>query len=98
MMVKLGCTSSQQMADHTLIDVPLANVYLHFQYYSAHCRVMCISTLVYPLIIGIMHGAWQIFPDPDWNAEEQLGFEPGPVWTTTITMMITVEICLQYRF
>ena len=29
MMVKPGSTGSLQMANHTLIDVPLVNVYLH---------------------------------------------------------------------
>ena len=40
------------MVNHTLIDVPLANVYLDSPYYKGHCRVMCVSSPVYPVIIG----------------------------------------------
>ena len=39
-MVIPGCSGSLQMADHTLVDVPLANVYLDSKYYKEHCRVM----------------------------------------------------------
>ena len=52
MMVIPGSSGSLQMADHTLIDVPLANVYLNSPYYKGHCRVMCVSSSVYPVIIG----------------------------------------------
>ena len=47
-----GSSGSLQMVDHTLIDVPLANVYLDSPYYKGHCRVMCVSSPVYPVIIG----------------------------------------------
>ena len=43
-----GSSGSLQMVDHTLIDVPLANVYLDSPYYKGHCRVMCVSSPVYP--------------------------------------------------
>ena len=72
-MVIPGSSGSLQMVDHTLIDVPLANVYLDSLYYKGHCRVMCVSTPVYPVIIGIVGGARRMFPDPDWKAEDQLG-------------------------
>ena len=51
-MVIPGSSGSLQMVDHTLIDVPLANVYLDSPYYKGHCRVMCVSSPVYPVIIG----------------------------------------------
>ena len=35
-----GISDSLQMVAHTLIDVPLANVYLDSPYYKGHCRVM----------------------------------------------------------
>ena len=47
-----GSSGSLQMVDHTLIDVPFANVYLDSPYYKGHCRVMCVSSTVYPVIIG----------------------------------------------
>ena len=72
-MVIPGSTGSLQMVDHTLIDVPLANVYLDSQYYKRHCRVMCVSCPVYPVIIGNVHGARRMLPDPDWKAEDQPG-------------------------
>ena len=50
-MVIPGSSGSLQMVDHTLIDVPLANVYLDSPYYEGHCRVMCVSSPVYPVII-----------------------------------------------
>ena len=52
-----GSSGSLQMVDHTLIDVPLANVYLDSPYYKGHCRVMCVSSQVYPVIIGNVRGA-----------------------------------------
>ena len=38
-----GSSGSLQMVGHTLIDVPLANVYLDSPYYKGHCKVMCVS-------------------------------------------------------
>ena len=54
-MVIAGSLDSLQM-----IDVPLANVYLDFQYYKGHCKVMCVSSPVYPVIIGNVKGALQM--------------------------------------
>ena len=51
-MVIPGSSGSLQMMDHTLIDMPLTNIYLDFPYYKGHCRVMCVSSPVYPVIIG----------------------------------------------
>ena len=51
-MVMPASTGSLQMVDHTLINVPLANVYLDSPYYKGHWRVMCLSSPVYPVIIG----------------------------------------------
>ena len=72
-MVIPGSTGSLQMVDHTLIDVLLANVYLDSPYYKGHCRVMCVSSPVYLVIIGNIQGARQMLPDPDWKAEDQPG-------------------------
>ena len=41
-----------QIFDYTLIDVPLASVYLDSPYQKGHCRVICVSSTVYPVIIG----------------------------------------------
>ena len=68
-----GSSGSLQMVDHTLIDVPLANVYLDSPYYKGHCRVMCVSSPVYPVIIGNVRGARRMLPDSDWKAEDQPG-------------------------
>ena len=68
-----GSSGSLQMVDHTLIDVPLANVYLDSPYYKGHCRVMCVSSPVYPVIIGNVRGARRMLPDPEWKAEDQPG-------------------------
>ena len=68
-----GSSGSLQMVDHMLIDVPLANVYLDSPYYKGHCRVMCVSSPVYPVIIGNVRGARRMLPDPDWKAEDQPG-------------------------
>ena len=72
-MVIPGSSGSLQMVDHTLIDVPLANVYLDSPYYKGHCKMMCVSSSVYPVIIGNVRGARQMLPDPDWKAEVQKG-------------------------
>ena len=71
--ISAGSSGSLQMVDHTLIDVPLANVYLDSPYYKGHCRVMCVSSPVYPVIIGNVRGARRMLPDPDWKAEDQPG-------------------------
>ena len=65
------------MVDHTLIDVPFANVYLDSPYYKGHCKVMCVSSPVYPVIIGNVKGAPQMLPDPDWKAEDQREAQAG---------------------
>ena len=70
-MVIPGSSGSLQMVDHTLIDVLLANIYLDSLYYKGHCRVMCVSYPVYPVIIGNMRGARRMLPDPDWKAEDK---------------------------
>ena len=72
-MVITGSSGSLQMVDHTLINVPLANVYLVFPSYKGHCKVMCVSTQIYPVIIVNIRGAHQMLPDPDCKAEKQRG-------------------------
>ena len=71
LMVIPGSSGSLQMVDHTLIDVPLANVYLDSPYYKGQFKVMCVSSSVYPVIIDNVRGAHQMLPDPDWKAEDQ---------------------------
>ena len=61
------------MVDHTLIDVVLANVYLDSLYYKGHCRVMCVSSPIYPVITSNMRGERQMLPDPDSKAEDLRG-------------------------
>ena len=68
-----GSSGSLGMVYHTLIDVLLANVYLNSPYYKGHCKVMCVSSLVYPVIIGNVRVAHQMLPDPDWKAKHQRG-------------------------
>ena len=70
-MVIPGISGSLQMVEHTLIDVSLANIYLDSPYYKGHCKVMSVSSPVYPLIIGNIRDARQMLPDPDWKAEDQ---------------------------
>ena len=69
-MVIPGSSGSLQMVD-TLIDVPkaMANVYLESPYYKGHCKVMCVSSPIYAVIIGYVRGARQMLPDLDWKAE-----------------------------
>ena len=71
LMVIPGSSTSLQMVDHTLIDVPLANVYLGSLYYKRHCKVICVSSPVYSVIIGNMRGERQMLPDPDWKTDNQ---------------------------
>ena len=52
MMVIPGSSGSLQMVDHTLTDVSLADS----PYYKGHFRVMCVSSPVYPVIIGNVRG------------------------------------------
>ena len=62
------------MVDHTLIDVPLANVYLDSPYVlqrtlqGDECELPS-----FPVIIGNVRGARRMLPDPDWKAEDQPG-------------------------
>ena len=65
-MVIPGSSGSLQMVDRTLIDVPLANVYINSPYYKGHCKVMCVSSPVYPVINGNVRGARQMLPYPNW--------------------------------
>ena len=55
MMVITGSLGLLQMVDHTLIDVPLANIYLNSLYDRGQSRVMCVSSPFYPMIIGNVH-------------------------------------------
>ena len=59
------------MVDHTPIDVPLAKIYLDSLYCKGHCRVMCVSSPIYPVIIENVRGARWMLPDPDWKTEDQ---------------------------
>ena len=59
------------MVDHTLIDVPLANVYLDSPYYKEYCKVMNVSSPVYPVKISNVRGARHMLPDQDWKAKNQ---------------------------
>ena len=72
-MVIPGSSGSLQIVDHTLIDVPLAYVYLDSPYYKLHCKVICVSSSIYSVTIGNVRGARQMLPDPDWKAEDQRG-------------------------
>ena len=84
-MVMPGSPGSLQMVDHhQVIDVPLANV---------QC-LMCVSSLIYPVIIGNVRGARQMLPDPDWKAEDQKGARARTSRATTMTMTTKVVICL----
>ena len=89
-----GSSGWLQMADHTLIHVPLANVYLDSPYYKGHCKVICVSSPVYPVIIGDVRGAPQMLPDPDWKAEDQRGARARTSGVTTMMMTTKVVICL----
>ena len=57
--------------DHTMVDVLLANVYLDSPYCKGHYKVKCVSSPVYPVIIGNVRGARQMLPDPNWKAVKQ---------------------------
>ena len=52
---------------------PHSDVYLDSSYYKGHCKVMYVSSTIYPVIIGNLRGACQKLPDPDWKAEDQRG-------------------------
>ena len=52
---------------------PHSDVYLDSSYYKGHCKVMYVSSTIYPVIIGNLRGARQKLPDPDWKAEDQRG-------------------------
>ena len=67
-MVIPGSSGTLQMEDQWL-----ANVYVDCLYYRRHCRVMCVSSPVYPVIIVNMRDAGQMLPDPDWKAGDQRG-------------------------
>ena len=59
-----------RLADLSQNSVPLDNVYLDSPYYKGHCKV-CVSSPVYPVIIGNERDACQMLPDPDWKAKDQ---------------------------
>ena len=40
---------------------------------EGHCKVISVSSLVYPVKIGNVRGAHQMLPDPDLKAEDQRG-------------------------
>ena len=92
-MVIPGSSGSLQMVEPTLIDVLLANIYLEPLYYNGHCKVMCVSSPVYPVIIGNVRGARQMLPDPHLKAEDREELDLRPVWATTMTMTTKVVIC-----
>ena len=68
LMVIPGSSGLLQMVYHTLTNVPLANVYLDFPYYKGHCKVMCVSSPVYPVKICNVRGI-----DPDVARPSQEG-------------------------
>ena len=88
MMVIPGSSGWLQMVDHTLIDVPLENVYLDSLYYKGHCRVMCVSSPVYPVIIGNVQGERRMLPDQTGRLRTSQELEPGPVGETRTKIML----------
>ena len=54
------------------MDVPWANVYLDSPFYKGHCKVMCVTSPVHPVIIGNVRGECQLLPDSDWKADDQI--------------------------
>ena len=77
MLVIPGRSGSLQMVDITLM---LANVYFDSPCYKGHCRMMCVSSPVYPVIIGNPRRARRMLPDPDWKAEDQPGVRARTSW------------------
>ena len=74
--------------------MPLASVYLDSSYYKGHCKVVCVSSPVYPVIIGSMRGARQILPDPNLKADNQKEARVRTSRVTTMMMTTKVVICL----
>ena len=54
------------------IEVGKLKVLSGSPYYKGHGKVMCVSSPVYPVIIGNVRGTRQMLPDPDWKAEDQI--------------------------
>ena len=81
------------MVDHTLIDVPSANVYLDFRHYKGHCKVMCVSSPVYPVIIGREVHA-RCCQTQTGRLKSRKELKLGPVGATTMSMTTKVVICL----
>ena len=79
-MVIAGSSGSLQMVDHTMIDVPLANVHLDSPYYKGQCKVM--------------RGARWMLPDPNWKADNQKEARARTSGVTTMRLTTKVVICL----
>ena len=95
-MVIPGSSDSLQAVHHTLnlIDVPFANVYLDSQNCKGHCKEICVSSPLYPVIVGNVRGACEMLPDPDRKAETREKLVLGPVHVTTMTVTTKVVISL----
>ena len=89
-----GSSFSMQMVDHILMDVPFASVYLDSLYYKGHCKVMCVSSPVYPVIIGNVRGAHQLLPAQTGRLKSRKELELGPMEATTMMIRTKVVICL----
>ena len=61
----------EKRADDIKIQIAQIEAAKELMYYKGHSKVMCVSSPVYPVIIGNMRGAHQMLPDPDWKAENQ---------------------------
>ena len=92
-MVIQGSSGSLQMVDHTLIDVPLVNVYLDSPFYKGHCKVMCVSSHVYPVIIGNVR-CTRCCQTQTGRLRTREKPELGPMEATTMSMTTKVVICL----
>ena len=93
-MVIQGSSGSLQMVDHTLINVTLANVYLDSPYYKGYCKVMCVNSPIYPVIIGNVRGDARCCQTHTGRLKTREKLELGPVGATTMTMTTKVGICL----
>ena len=70
MIVITGSSGSLQTVTHTLMMCHWQSL-LGFPYCKIHCRVMWVSSPVYPVIIGNLRGALRMLLDSDWKAENQ---------------------------
>ena len=86
-------TNGRPHSDHCATGKCLSG----FPYYKGHCKVMCVSSTVYPVIISNVRGARQMLQTQTGRLKTREELELEPVQAAAMTTELDIERGVQHR-